>query len=368
MKIVHIGPGGASGRGGIGRYIAYATAAARDHAPDLRIEVIDSYGTRGAWAMPFTFALACVKTASACLFGGADILHIHMSQGGSVLRKGLLLLLGRFCGARVIVHIHGSRFQLSTDRLPGWARRLFVGLLAQADRVIVIAAVWERYALDLGLPQGKVVLLHNGVPDPNAPPRAAGDGPANLLCLGELGERKGTGDLVAALTSPDLRALPWRAVIAGNGAVARYRAAVGSADIAERIVLPGWVSASAVQKLLGEADILILPSHHEGLPLAILEAMAAEVAVISTPVGGIPDAVIDGQTGLLAGAGDRAALARAMARLIRDSALRRDIARRGRLHFERCFDLRITFPRLAALYRELAPARPSASSLQATKG
>ena len=369
MKIVHIGPGGASGRGGIGRYIAYVSAAAKDQAPDLDIAVIDSYGGGGGWAMPFAFLLACFKTIGVCLTGKADILHIHMSHRGSALRKGVLLWLGRLCGARVVMHIHGSRFQQFTDRLPGFARRLFIATMNRADRIVVIAGVWERYVLSLGIARAKVVLLHNGVPDAGFVMRNPNPERVKLLCLGELGERKGTRDLLAALSSPHLRPLAWDAVIAGNGAVAEYREAFAAAGLGDRVSLPGWVDAAAVRELLADADIFLLPSHHEGLPLAILEALAAGLAVISTPVGGIPDAIIDGETGLLADAGDRAALARAITRLISDPALRVDLARRGRACFERSFDLRVTFPRLHALYHELMPrSAASAPRLQETKG
>jgi len=339
----------------MGRTIAYALIAA-EHTPDLTLSVIDSYGTFGIIFMPVFFAAACLRLILACALRRADIIHIHMSQRGSALRKSILLLLAKACGARVVLHLHGSRFGDFFDGLPTWLRRLMVWVMAQADRVIVIARVWERYAAEIGLPRQQVILIHNGVPDRGPRhERAAHQHPVRLLALGELGVRKGTDDILEALNNPALRDQGWRAVLAGNGPVTDYRDRVATAGLSDRIEIPGWVDTATVGQLFNEADILLLPSYHEGLPLAILEALAAGVAVIATAVGGIPDAVINGETGLIVPSGDPAALAQAISRLIADPDLRRELARNGRRHFVNTFDLNITFSHLTAVYRSLCP-------------
>lgn len=339
----------------MGRTIAYAFTAS-ERLPDLQLSVIDSYGTRGAAFMPLFFAAACARLVFACLIGGADVVHIHMSQQGSALRKGILLLLATLCRVRTVLHLHGSRFKVFVEALPTWARRLLIWTMRKADRIIVIADVWKVYARELGFPDEQIILIHNGVPDRGA--RTAPNdiaAPVRLLALGELGFRKGTDDILAALSAAPLKDQAWHAVLAGNGPVEHYRALAASAGLSDRIEIPGWVNAATVEHLLNAADILLLPSHNEGLPLAILEALAAEVAVISTPVGGIPDAVIDGQTGLLVPPGQPALLGQAISRLIAEPTLRRRLAQQGRHYFLRHFDLNITFGRIAEIYRALRP-------------
>lgn len=356
MKIVHLGPGGASGRGGIGRTIAYLCRAA-EHTSDVEISVIDTYGLRGPWLMPFYFAVACARLLVACLFENVAIAHIHMSQGGSVLRKCLLLLIAKACGTAVVLHIHGSRFRLFVEALPIVARRMLIRLLSSADRIVVIAETWRSYALSIGLPAERVVLVHNGVPDRGVPQRGQPSrDTVTLLALGELGVRKGTDDLIAALASASLKTLPWQAVLAGNGPVETYRAQIDAAGLSARVALPGWIDTAEVGRLLDRADVLLLPSYNEGLPLAILEALASGVPVISTPVGGIPDAVIDGETGLMVSPGDRDALAAAIGRLITDKDLRIRLGSNGRHLFLTQFDITATFAQFAALYRALAPS------------
>jgi glycosyltransferase involved in cell wall biosynthesis len=341
----------------MGRYIAYAVAAARA-VPGLEIRVIDSYGRHGAVWMPARFVLACLALAGACLIGRADIVHIHMAHYGSALRKGIMVLIARACGARVVLHIHGSRFDTFCDALPSPLHRLLVAVLRQADRVVVIARPWQRYVESLGIASQRIVLIHNGAPDVGARTRRT-DGPVALLALGELGPRKGTDTIVAALATPDLRGRPWRAVLAGDGAVDAYRGAIAAAGLADRIALLGWVDSDRAHALLREADILLLPSHKEGLPLAILEAMAAGLAIVTTPVGGIPDAITDGETGLLVPPGDTAALAAAIRRLIGDAGLRASLGARARARYLESFTMTAAFGKLLRLYQDLCPQTAS---------
>lgn len=355
MKVVHIGPGGVSGRGGIGRYIANLIDNQALFGQDIQFYVIDSYGLKGGFGRHAAFLRACLALLRLRLNGRADLLHIHMSHYGSALRKSLLLLLGKALGLRTVIHIHGSRFHLFCRDLPAPRRALFLFVLGRADRIVVIAGFWRDHLRRLGLPPGKIVLIHNGVPDPGfRRHEAAEDAGVRLLALGELGPRKGTPEIIAAFATPSLRQAGWRAALAGNGAVAHYRALIHQAGLADRVTLPGWADAETVRRLLDEADILLLPSRQEGLPLAILEALAAGAAVIATPVGGIPDAVIDGETGLLVPEGDAPALAAAILRLIRDGTLRRRLATAGRRRYETAFSMDILAGNLTRLYRDVA--------------
>lgn len=356
MKVIHIGPGGVAGRGGIGRYIANVVAEREAIGRGVQFLIIDSYGLEDGARRYAAFLRACLALIRLRLTGETPLLHIHMAHYGSALRKSLLLLLGKALGMRAVVHIHGSRFHLFCRDLPGPLRALFLSVLGLADRIVVIAGFWRDHLLSLGLPPEKIALIQNGVPDPGFRRREAGtDAGIRLLALGELGPRKGTPEIIAALAGPPLRRARWRAVLAGNGPVGRYRAAVREAGLAERVELPGWADAETVRRLLDEADILLLPSRQEGLPLAILEALAAGATVIATPVGGVPDAVIDGETGLLVPEGDAAALEAAIRRLIDDPPLRLRLAEAGRRLYEARFSMPVLTENLTSLYRDLVP-------------
>jgi glycosyltransferase involved in cell wall biosynthesis len=193
----------------------------------------------------------------------------------------------------------------------------------------------------------------NGVPLPAERPRQDPvDGPCRIVYLGALGRRKGTSDLLQALASPRLRDLKWDAVIAGNGDVDAFRAEAAEAGIAGRVAFPGWVGSNEAQALLASAGIFVLPSYNEGLPVAVLEAMATGVPVITTRVGAIPDLGIDGEAGFLIDPGAIPDLADRIAILVGDANLRTRMGANGRHRVESDFTIDSTANRLTALYRE----------------
>jgi glycosyltransferase involved in cell wall biosynthesis len=171
--------------------------------------------------------------------------------------------------------------------------------------------------------------------------------------LGEVGERKGVDVLLEALADLSRRGLAWRAVIAGNGAVAKAAARAGELAIADRISFPGWVGEADADALLRRADIFVLPSRAENQPVAIIEAMARAVPVVASGISGIPDQVIDGETGLLVAPGDMVGLADALATLAAAPELRERYGRAGLLRFEDRFSVIACTERFVALYRAM---------------
>src|SRR5690606_12083170 len=123
----------------------------------------------------------------------------------------------------------------------------------------------------------------------------------------------------------------------------------------DRVRFTGWVDQDAVRDALAAADVMVLPSYAEGLPLSVLEGLAHGLAVISTPVGAIAEVVEDGVTGLLVQPGDVAGLALALERVIGDPALRARLGAAGRARWEREHALAPHARRIAALYDEVAP-------------
>jgi glycosyltransferase involved in cell wall biosynthesis len=307
--------------------------------------------------MPFIFIAAMLRVIFARLRGHVDLLHVHMACYGSAVRKPVLVLVALAIGLPTIMHIHGSDFDDYVRALAPWRRRMLVWVLRRCARVVVIGNHWREFVVgELGLHPRRVVLIHNGAPAAARVTAKVSGQPPHLLMLGELGSRKGTPELISALALPELRRSEWTATLAGNGPVNQVRADVASLGLSERIHVPGWQRADQVRELLQAADILLLPSYDEGLPMAILEAMGSGVAVIATPVGAIPDAIIDGETGLLVPPGDVQSLARAILRLLEDPAFRDQLAANARARFERMFTIERTAEAVVALYGALGIA------------
>ena len=237
--------------------------------------------------------------------------------------------LARCCGVPVVLHLHSGRFVEFYDQLPALARSVVRRMFAHAAHVIVLGKVWEDAVCSrLGVLREKITVLFNAVVAPHPVRRPpCPDRICHIVLLGRLGPNKGVPELLQALAGDALRGLSWRVTLAGDGDLATYRSEAAALGIGDRVALPGWLSAPAVSALLADADIMVLPSHAENLSVAVIEALAHQVAVVTTPVGATSEIVTDNEFALLIPVRDPLALAEALRRLIVCPALRDRIAR-----------------------------------------
>ena len=342
-------PGDLEHSGGIGRAIGYVVDAWRRNGNGPAVSLIDTRGPAHIAFAPAYFAAALWKLSR---HGELDLLHLNLSSRGSTVRKLIVAVWARASGVPYLIHLHGSRFDRFYRGLPRPARRLVRAMFAGAAQILVLGESWKSFVVDeVGADPAKIAIVYNGVPAPALTRRAAAEsGPCHLLFLGRLGARKGTPELIAALADPALATVDWRATIAGDGEVESFRMLASAKGVAERIAFPGWVDRSGVDRLLAAADILVLPSHEEGLPVAVIEALANGIAVVTTPVGALPEVLCDGETALLVAPGDAGALAVALRRLIADPRLRQSIGAAGAEVYRRHFRVEDVAERILALY------------------
>lgn len=280
------------------------------------------------------------------------LLHVHSASRASFWRKTAFILPAAWSGAVVILHLHGAEFmQFYHDESGPLTKRVIRYVLGRCTLIIVLSESW-RHAIS-EITTGRIEVIANpALPlrgDLAATPRQ----PETLLFLGRLGRRKGIHVLLQALVSVTKRYPAVRLLCGGDGDLDGVREAASRLGIADHVEVLGWVDEARRAQLLAQASIYILPSFAEGLPMSILEAMSAGLPVITTPVGGIPEAVTGGVEGLLVPAGDAEALADAICRLLGDTPLREAMGARARAKFDTCFEAGVVLPRLEAVYREL---------------
>jgi glycosyltransferase involved in cell wall biosynthesis len=247
--------------------------------------------------------------------------------------------------------------------------RRTIGLIGNSQ------AVFEELAAEAADPR-KLALIYSGIEVP--PPTTAtdrlrirqalnvGEDALVLVVLANLIPYKGHRDLIDALgLAKDSMPKPWRVLVIGRdeGIGEELKRRAETSDIAANII---WLGEQiAAERLLAAGDIFVLPSHEEGFSNALLEAMAAGLAVIATAVGGSPDAIVDGESGILVRPRDARALAGAMKRLAGDPALRRRLGEAARARVEGQFSLETCVARYESLYRAVGEpnARPIAQVL-----
>lgn len=299
------------------------------------------------------FARSVSHLARAMRVPGPLLVHIHFASRGSTLRKMLLAWMILRAGKPLVMHAHGGGFDSFYARLPPSARRAVARVLQRCDCVIVLSQQWrEFYIAHCAVPEARVKVLYNPACLPEQVPDRRRRATVQFLFLGRIGASKGAFDLLNAFDSlaPSERRRA-RLVMAGDGDLAAIRRSFSSAD-GQPLIL-SWVDSAQRDALLAESDVFILPSYREGVPMALLEAMAFGLPVITTPVGGIPDIVTDRREGLLVSPGDVPRLRQAMSELIQDNALRFALGRAARER-ARHFDVAQYASELLALYRRLA--------------
>lgn len=356
-----LSPGGLEHAGGIGRAMAYLIEQWPRADGAMPVTVIDTRGGGSLLSAPWFFLRALLRVVALRATGRARLLHVNIASRGSTARKAIVVLLCALLRLRFVLHLHGARFHLFHAGLPMPGKAIVRWMFRRADRVIVLGEIWRRFAIDsLGVAPGRIAVICNGVPAP-MPRSSRPEGPAHIVFLGRLGERKGVPELLAALASDRVAALPWRATLAGDGERDRFRREAARLGIGARVDFPGWIGQKDAAALLADGDVFVLPSHDEGLPVAVLEAMAHGLATIATPVGALPEFLTHEDSVLFVPPGDEAALAEALERLLTAPEERRVLGARAHAVFRRHFDAAAVARSVQALYETVRDRRTPAS-------
>jgi L-malate glycosyltransferase len=276
-----------------------------------------------------------------------DILHsflflsnLHASLIGTLLRVPAVIVSQRSSNAH--------------NLSPFWCR---VARFSQrlADRLVVNSQAQRAEELEAGFPAERIVVVPNGVALREAPPnRVALDLPAGplVLSIGRLEERKGQRYLVDAWARVHERCPSARLVLLGEGPTRRELEGQ-----VRGLGLEPWVSfrgfQGSVAEFLDACTALAHPSLTEGMPNVVLEAMASGKPVVASRVGGIPELLVDGESGLLVAPRDPAALASALIRLVDEPELAATLGRNARRRAQERFSIEAMVEATEAVYRDL---------------
>jgi glycosyltransferase involved in cell wall biosynthesis len=282
------------------------------------------------------------------------LVHVHCASRASFWRKAVFMLIAHAARCPVIFHLHGGGFARFYETECGALRRWLVRrLLARAACLIAVSERWRSWLAQLDV-NSNLLCLPNPVRVPAATvPR----GHRNVvLYLGRIEPAKGIPELLRAFAGLRAEAPDARLVCAGAGDIEGAWRQAQRVGLDDAVRFPGWIGPAEKRAWLARAAVLVLPSHAEGLPMSLLEAMAAGLPVVASAVGGIPDVVHEGVNGYLVAPGDPVALQRALARLLRDPALGAALGAAGREAVRARYAPEHVLPGLERLYGALGQA------------
>jgi glycosyltransferase involved in cell wall biosynthesis len=263
-----------------------------------------------------------------------DLIAAHSSKAGILSR-----VAGWSLGIPAVLTAHGWNFSPGIPRLEAGVYRQIERMVGSiTPRIITVSEVDRGLALQAGLVSpDRAVTVHNGIPDiPSTLKADPSREPPRLVMVARFGAQKDHGTLLRALAG--LQTHPWKLDLVGDGPLlAPMRLLADTLGLTQRVQFHG--QRMDVAQLLAAAQVSVLATNWEGLPLSILESMRAGLPVVASDVGGIGEAVRDEETGYLVPRGDVESLRERLGRLLNGTALRVRLGQGGRIRYERQFTL-----------------------------
>jgi len=283
---------------------------------------------------------------------GPDLVHVHTSKAGVIGRAAAWL-----ADTPSVFTAHTWCFAEGTSwkwKLVGVPCERFAGWMSSA--IVNVSDANRNLALEhrIGHPD-RVLRIWNGISDTEHRARPGMPGPPKITMVARFASQKDHALLLQAVSSIDQ---PLEVLFVGDGPTCPpLRAEAERLGISDRVRFLG--ERKDVAEILAASHIFALPTKWEGFPLSILEGMRAGLPVLASDVGGIAEAVVDGETGFLAPAGDLPAFRARLLSLVESPAVRRRMGEAGRARYEEHFTAQVMLRQTLEVYRRAVSERPS---------
>ena len=286
------------------------------------------------------------------------LIHIHSASRGSFFRKSLAVLIAKIFNIPILFHIHGGYFDLFYRKLPVLLQKYVKWILSTADFVIVLSEHWRNFFSRLVDPD-KIGIMNNTVSVPANVIKAKKDDNEkySILFLGRILDRKGAFDLIRSIPDVVNEFPNCEFIFAGDGEIEKAARMTEAMGISYYTKFLGWINGKEKEAVLRNSDLYVLPSHIEGLPISLLEAMSYGLPVIATPVGGIPEVVEDGVNGFTVPCGDITILSERIIQVLKDKYLFQLMSKSNYLKIAQNFSASNMIEKLSDIYNSIIANR-----------
>lgn len=278
---------------------------------------------------------------------GADLIHIHLSEPISALRKSIFFIIAKIFFKSVILHFHSFDSKTSID---GRFKSVYRFLFSHAKYVIVLSPYWENEVKKY-INNCLIKVIYN--PFTSNIKFNFYKKEKIILFAGTLNERKGYSILIEGFAYIAKKFPEWKIVFAGNGEIDNARKLVINLHIENQVEFLGWVYGDKKNEIFSKSMIFCLPSYAEGFPMAILDAFSFGLPVVSTKCGRIDLILNEDKEILFFNIGNSLELSQCLERLIINEELRNMIGKNGCTFAKNNFDLEVVATEIKKLYRTI---------------
>lgn len=304
----------------------------------------------------------CARFAMAAIAHRPHVSHITTAFGLSFVKNSVCVAVARLLGSRVLLHPHCSYSILYTERSRIW-KSYFRQVIRLTQGVVALSREWNSLSSVMPacqvyeFPNALDLVRYREAAVRHLAPERNGNA-LRVLYLGYLGRAKGSFDLIEAAADLRLKSDGVAIDLVGDeltpGELQPIKERIQALGLSESVRVHPFAVGSVKASFFQQADIFVYPSHHEGMPMAVLEAMACALPIVATSVGGLPDIVHQGVNGFLVPPGQPAAMASALHDLCLHGNLRSSMGRNAYQIASEQFDIEDRVGQLVEIYRATA--------------
>lgn len=282
--------------------------------------------------------------------GRYDVVHVNVASDNSFWRKALFIKCAKRRGKKIVIHQHGGNIEEYYKKLDEKGKESVKSIFGMADVLLVLTDKLNDFFGTI-VDKAKIRILPNGVSTQDVDVDVTEKDYTKILFLGRICRNKGMSELFAAMDEIHEKRPEITLYLGGIYEDDEYRSEVEKRSSYVKTL--GWVMGTLKDEWLDKCGIMVLPSYFEGFPISVIEGMLHGCAVISTDVGGIPEAIEDGVSGILIKPKDVKGLKDAIASVAGDKEFAERLSRGGIKTAKEKFSLEKNLQKLVEIYRNL---------------